>query len=50
MTTVDDTVRPPDELMLFSGMALGWRDPEAPINRLKASRDPFEAWGELRGF
>jgi hypothetical protein len=36
--------------MLFSGMAMGWRDPEAPINRLRASRDPFEAWGELRGF
>ncbi|MDB5441713.1 MAG: nitroreductase [Phenylobacterium sp.] len=36
--------------MLFSGMALGWRDPEAPINRLKASRDPFETWGELVGF
>lgn len=40
----------PEELMVFSGMALGWRDPEAPINRLAASRDPFEAWGELRGF
>lgn len=40
----------PEELMVFSGMALGWRDPEAPINRLAASRDSFEAWGELRGF
>jgi nitroreductase len=40
----------PADHMLFSGMALGYRDPEAPINRLKASRDPFELWGELRGF
>lgn len=40
----------PEELMVFSGMALGFRDPEAPINSLVADRDPFEAWGELRGF
>jgi nitroreductase len=40
----------PADHMLFSGMALGWRDPQAPINRLKASRDPFETWGELIGF
>jgi nitroreductase len=40
----------PADHMLFSGMALGYRDAEAPINRLKASRDPFELWGELRGF
>jgi nitroreductase len=40
----------PEELMLFSGMALGWRDPEHPINALKARRDPFESWGVLRGF
>lgn len=40
----------PADQMLFSGMALGWRDPEAPINRLKAGRDPFETWGELIGF
>ena len=40
----------PEELMLFSGMAMGWRDPEAPINLLVASRDPFEAWAEMQGF
>jgi nitroreductase len=40
----------PAELMLFSGMAMGWRDPEHPINGLRASRDPFEAWAEMRGF
>jgi hypothetical protein len=31
-------------------MAMGYRDPDAPINALKASRDPFEVWGELIGF
>jgi nitroreductase len=40
----------PDDHMLFSGMALGYRDPGAPINTLKASRDRFEAWGEMIGF
>jgi len=40
----------PADHMLFSGMAMGYRDPEHPINRLRASRDPFELWGELLGF
>ncbi|HEX3700553.1 MAG TPA: nitroreductase [Phenylobacterium sp.] len=40
----------PQDHMLFSGMALGHRDPDAPINALRASRDPFELWGELIGF
>ncbi|CAN7573408.1 nitroreductase [Phenylobacterium sp. LjRoot164] len=40
----------PDDHMVFSGMALGWRDDAAPINTLRAARDPFETWGELRGF
>jgi len=38
------------ELMLFSGIALGWRDTDAPINRLRTSRAPFEAWGTMLGF
>jgi nitroreductase len=40
----------PDDHMLFAGMALGYRDPDHPINRLQAARDGFEVWGELRGF
>jgi nitroreductase len=40
----------PDNHMVFAGMALGYRNPEHPINTLKASRDAFELWGELRGF
>ncbi len=39
-----------DDHMLFSGMALGWRDESHPINTLKARRDSFEIWGELKGF
>jgi nitroreductase len=40
----------PDELMVFAGMALGWRDEAHAINTLRTRRDPFELWGELRGF
>ncbi|HEV2533357.1 nitroreductase [Phenylobacterium sp.] len=48
--TVARAVNLPEDHMLFSGMALGFRDPDAPINTLRASRDPFEAWGEMVGF
>lgn len=48
--TVSEFLTLPEDLMLFSGMALGYRDAAAPINMLKAARDPFEAWGDLRGF
>ncbi|HWA63611.1 MAG TPA: nitroreductase [Caulobacteraceae bacterium] len=40
----------PEDHMLFSGMALGWRDEAHPINNWRTRRDPFETWGELRGF
>ena len=40
----------PDDHMVFSGMALGWRDPDAPINGWSSARDDFAVWGELRGF
>lgn len=48
--TVAEFLKLPADHMLFAGMALGFRDPDAPINRLVASRDPFEIWGELIGF
>ncbi len=40
----------PDDHILFSGMALGYRDESAPINTLRTRRDPFEAFAEMRGF
>ncbi|HEV2363844.1 MAG TPA: nitroreductase [Caulobacteraceae bacterium] len=36
--------------MVFSGMAMGYRDKDASINRWRTRRDPFEVWGEMRGF
>ena len=40
----------PDDQMLFSGMALGYRDESAPINTLRTKRDPFEVFADMRGF
>jgi len=48
--TVARFVGLPEDHMLFSGMALGYRDPDHPINTLRASRDPMDAWCELKGW
>jgi nitroreductase len=40
----------PAELMLFSGMALGYRDEAAPINTLRTERAPLAEFATLRGF
>jgi nitroreductase len=48
--TVGDFIDLPDDHMLFSGMALGYRDPEASINGWRTRRDPFEVFAEMRGF
>ena len=48
--TVGEYLQLPPELMLFSGMALGYRDESAPINSLRTDRAPLEEFAELRGF
>jgi nitroreductase len=48
--TIGEFLNLPDEMMLFSGMALGYRDESAPINTLRTRRDPLEAVAEFRGF
>lgn len=47
---VSDQIGLPEGHMLFSGMALGYRDEAAPVNAWRSRRDGFEAWGELKGF
>lgn len=47
---VDEHVGLPEGHMLFSGMALGYRDADAPVNNFRSRRAPFEEWGELKGF
>ncbi len=34
----------PDELEIFCGMAIGYADPDAPVNRLRADREPLEVF------
>ncbi len=40
--TVGEVVAPPDELMLFCGMAIGYRDREHPANGMRMGRAPME--------
>ncbi|HYW16217.1 MAG TPA: nitroreductase [Allosphingosinicella sp.] len=40
----------PAERILYCGMALGYADPEAPINRLRTEREGVEAFARFRGF
>ena len=42
--SVTSFVKAPDELMLFCGMAIGYKDDEAKINKLRTERRPFEDW------
>jgi nitroreductase len=48
--SIADFIELPDDHMLFAGMALGYRDENAPINSLRTRRDPFEAFAQMRGF
>ncbi|HVN43355.1 MAG TPA: nitroreductase [Steroidobacteraceae bacterium] len=48
--TVAEFLGLPAELMLFSGMALGYRDESHPINRLRTDRAPLEEFATFRGF
>ena len=42
--TVASFVQPPDELMLFCGMAIGHANPQAPVNALVTDREPLANW------
>ena len=48
--TVSEFLHVPPELMLFCGMALGFRDEGAPINQLRTDRAELEEFATLRGF
>jgi len=43
-------VKAPDELMLFCGMAIGYKDDEAKINKLRTERRPFEDWATFLNY
>ncbi len=48
--TTASFLKMPDEHMLYCGMALGYPDPDAPINTLVTDREPAESFATLLGF
>lgn len=40
----------PEELMVFSGMSMGYRDAEHPLNRYRTDRAALSEVADLRGF
>jgi nitroreductase len=47
--TVSEFLQLPPHLMLFCGMAMGYRDENAPINRLRTERAELNDFATLRG-
>jgi nitroreductase len=40
----------PDNLMIYSGMALGFEDEAAPVNHWRSPREPLDEWASFSGF
>jgi nitroreductase len=40
----------PDNLMIYSGMAVGYEDPAAPINSWRSPREPLDRYATFDGF
>jgi len=47
---VGDFLRPPTELMLFCGMAIGYADDSVCANRMKTERMPLDEFAVIRGY
>ncbi|TDU32426.1 nitroreductase [Panacagrimonas perspica] len=47
--TIAEFLQPPEELMLFCGMAIGYADPDAPVNSLRTRRLPLDQFATFRG-
>jgi nitroreductase len=48
--TITEFLQLPADVMLFSGMALGYMDESAPINSLRTQRAGLDEFATLRGF
>lgn len=46
-TSVSSFVNADEELMLFCGMAIGYKNPNAVINNLYSERQPLEEWAHF---
>ncbi len=47
---VRECVEIPDDHIFFCGMAIGWRDPDAPVNLFEVPRAPLEDVVRFEGF
>ncbi len=47
--TIGEFLQPPEDLMLFCGMAIGHADPDAPVNGLRTRRLPLDEFATFRG-
>lgn len=47
--TLKDFLAPPDELMLFAGMSIGYMDETDPVNQLRTRRAALEEFARFRG-
>lgn len=48
--TVREFLKLPDNLMVYSGMALGYEDPDAPINKWRSPRESLDNFATFEGF
>jgi hypothetical protein len=48
--TVRTFLNLPDNLMIYSGMAMGYADEAAPINGWRSPREPVAAFATFSGF
>jgi nitroreductase len=48
--TLNDFLELPQELMVFCGVALGYAEMDAPINRWRAPREPVDTFAVFQGF
>ena len=47
--TIRAFIGTPPERMLFTGMAIGWRNPDHPINSLRSERAPVDSFTSFHG-
>ncbi|HZT26069.1 MAG TPA: nitroreductase [Pseudolabrys sp.] len=48
--TIRSFLKLADHLMIYSGMAMGYEDPAAPINGWRSPREPLAAFATFEGF
>lgn len=49
-SSVNQFLQPPDDLMLFCGMSIGYADLAAPVNTASTARMALDDFAQLRGF